>query len=138
MRLPLAMLIDERRPVWGEWLAARGKRLELEGPPVPAVGDFDPTRLSQGLDALAAWRSKAGEPGTAVLLRWRAECDQLQLEWDESSGAGAWPKSREAAPASLALPMLARVMADHHGSLALHHGDGLRLRLTWPMDARCW
>ena len=131
MRLPLGMLLDERRPIWDGWLAGRGRRLELDGPSIPAVGDFDPTRLTQGLDALAAWRSRAGEPGTAILLRWRAESDQLQLEWDESAGRA----SKDAAPASLALPMLARVMADHHGSLALAPGKGLRLRLKWPIEA---
>lgn len=136
MRLPLGMLLDDRRPVWSEWLAARGRRLDLEGPRKPAIGDYDPARLAQGLDALAAWRSEAGEPGTAVLVRWRAESDQLQMEWEEPNAKSPGRGKEESSAASLALPLLARVMADHRGSLALAPGSGLRLRLQWPLAAR--
>ncbi len=133
VRLPLGMLLDDRCPVWNEWLSCRGRRVELSGPRDPAVGDFDPSRLGQGLDALAAWRSEAGEPGTSITLRWRAERDQLQMEWKEFATTTATSTS---CPSSLALPLLARVMADHGGSMSVAPGSGLRLRLSWPLQAK--
>ncbi|HEV3165582.1 MAG TPA: hypothetical protein VGZ22_16260 [Isosphaeraceae bacterium] len=131
----LDAVIEDRHPTWQAWLAARGRSLELVAPREAAVGCFDPTRLTQGLDALAAWRSRAGPQGCPVRLRWWAVKHELRLSWHE-------PRARDLVsatphpdlPASLALPVLARVVASHGGSFAISCRNGLRFNLRWPRE----
>ena len=133
IRAPLAMFLDERRETWAGWLAARERKLELVPPQGPAVGEFDPSRLGQGLDALASWRAEVGPPETTVRIRWWADADRLHLQWDEP-GATSWGETGADRPASLALPMVARVVAAHRGTLELSPRDPVRLGLHWPID----
>jgi hypothetical protein len=136
IRAPLGMLLDERRASWTQWLTARGRTLELLAPATPAIGEFDPTRLGQCLDALAAWRAEVGPPGTAVRLRWWADNDHLHLLWEEP-GVPLQPETgaRDDRLASLALPMVARVVAAHRGTLDISPRHEVRLCLCWPIDA---
>src|SRR5262249_53578263 len=53
----LGSLLEERRPIWSEWMVRRNLGLELRRPEQPAVGQFDPHRLITALDALVEWRS---------------------------------------------------------------------------------
>jgi hypothetical protein len=133
IRAPLGMFLDERRPTWSQWLAARERKLELLPPSSPAVGAFDPSRLGQCLDALASWRAEVGPPETTVRIRWWADAGRLHLYWEEP-GARLRQCAGADRPESLALPMVARVMAAHRGTLELSSHDPVRLGLHWPID----
>ncbi|HWE36132.1 MAG TPA: hypothetical protein VG406_06120 [Isosphaeraceae bacterium] len=125
--LDLSGLIAERLPYWCRDLDARGRRLVPEAPPAPALGRFDPARLAQGLDALVAWRARAGDPDTTIRLRWGADQDHLSLEWHEPEGTDPLDATDD-----LALPILARIIAAHGGRCQLTAEPGLRLRCRWP------
>jgi hypothetical protein len=134
--LPLGLLIEERRGTWDEWMARRGRRLLVSSPGEAVIGEFDPNRLTQGLDALVAWRAGDGAPGEPARLRWRLQNQQFQLDWVERSAQGL---DLDSAPGgldlseSLALPLLARVISAHGGHLDLTVRDGLRIGLRWPV-----
>jgi len=137
IRTSLGLLLEERRGSWAEALSRRDRRLEWVPPSEPAVGDFDPLRLGQGLDALVAWRSEVGEPGRPVQLRWTADDGHFQLVWEEPGVVGLEPSAGGADRfESLALPLMARVIAAHRGTLDVANRDGLRVSLRWPLDVR--
>jgi hypothetical protein len=135
IRLSLGSILAERRPAWTQWLGQRGRTLELVFPKTAAYGCFDLSRLTHGLDALAAWRALAGGAGTLVQIEWGTEYDQLWLNWDEpgdtSLEAASLPTDR---PISLALPMMARVLAAHGGSLTVALDNHLRFSMRWPCE----
>jgi hypothetical protein len=135
IRAPLGMFLDEHRQSWVQWLGARGRKLELLAPATPAIGEFDPSRLGQCLDALVAWRAEVGPPEIPVRVRWWAGEGRLHLLWEEPGArlqeeAGA----RDDRRASLALPMVARVVAAHRGTLDISLRDAVSLCLSWPID----
>jgi len=134
----LGTFVEDRIPTWAAWLAARGRPLEINPPQSAAIGFFDPTKLTQGLDSLASWRSHDGAPGTLVRLGWWAESEQLCLSWDEpDERCEKFATEQLDTPVSLALPLVARVVSAHGGSLAVEHQHGLSIQLRWPCNARC-
>lgn len=135
----LALVVQDRSRAWTEAMATRGRTLTLVPPTGSDVGDFDPVRLPEALDAFVLWRSHAGEPGQPATLCWAAVDDRFELTWSEPSawglgetGAGGPPDRADA----LALPLLARVISAHRGSLTLSLRDGLHLGACWPLVAR--
>jgi hypothetical protein len=134
IELPLELLIEERRGVWNEWMGSHQRRLEMFPSKQPAIGAFDPNRLGQGLDALVMWRAEVGAPGEPARLRWRVEEQQFRLDWEEPSARGLDPAERAGERAeSLALPLLARVIAAHGGRLDWNVLAGLHIGLRWPL-----
>jgi len=137
VRMPLSLLIDDRHEEWKSWLAASGQGLELLAPDAPAIGEYDPARMAQGLDAFVAWRGDSGRAGGSTLLRWWTDDGHFHLDWTEVSDDGRDPSNeRPEQPESLALPLLARVVTAHTGTLDIDVRDGLRLRLRWPLHVR--
>jgi hypothetical protein len=135
VRLSLCDLIAERAPCWTRTLEGRGRRLVLQPPGEASVGEFDPSRLSQGLNEFVAWRARAEPGGTAVLLRWGVDGGELTMEWDDPDSLTPDLAARcPGAPPPLALPILARVMTAHGGRLTLEPGRGLRVRCQWPAE----
>lgn len=133
MRFTLGMLLEERRPVWSEWLEERGGRLEY-APGREVEGEFDPCRMTTALDALARWRAESSPPATTIHVSWSVDREHFALDWEESNafrddGAGA------PGPVSLALPMVARAMSDHHGRMSLPRSRGFALALRWPLGS---
>jgi signal transduction histidine kinase len=132
IRCSLDDLIQERSVAWTRWLGDQGRRLELLAPIEPAAGCFDPARLIQGLDALAAWRAAAGTPGSPVHLSWQGQDSQLILDWFEPGQASHAAPPGDDQPISLALPVVARVVTAHGGTLKIGSRRGARFTLRWP------
>jgi hypothetical protein len=135
-RLPLALLIEEHRPKWDALLAEHGRRLELLPPRKPVVGDYDPYRLGQGLDALVALCAEQGESDAPIGLHWSSVGSQIQLEWDDSEISGSGASEHFDASDPFALPFLARIISAHGGTLDVSLDQGLRLLCRWPIDVR--
>jgi hypothetical protein len=127
-------LIQERMPAWSQWLADHNRHLKLLAPADPVSGFFDPARFTQGLDALVAWRAEEGKPGGSVHLSWHAQDSELVLDWYEPGRPAPAVLGRGDGPVSLALPVMARVVADHGGTLKTSSRRGLRFTLTWPQE----
>jgi len=135
VRMPLALLIEGRRLDWTERMAARGRHLEIIPPDESAVGDYDPVRLEQGLDAFVDWRTGAGPVGQSARLRWWAGEGQFHIDWEETdTGWRASTELNEEQFETLALPFLARVIAAHGGSLDLSVRQGFHVSMRWPLD----
>lgn len=137
IRATLEMLLDERRASWTEMMAARGRVLEFVAPSEAIPGEFDPIRLLEGLDAFVRWRAEVGEPGQAATLEWGADPARFELCWTEPRACGFDPSDASDGGAdALALPLLARVIAEHGGTFRLDLGKGLRLEAAWPRILR--
>ncbi len=131
----LGSWLKERRATWTGWLESRGRSLEWDPPETEDSGRFDPKRLIEGLDALIRWRSNAGRDGERARLSWGVDGDHLFLVWSEPAARCDEPiEGRESRALSLAFPLLARVMADHRGSLDVSSAEGLTVGLTWPRN----
>lgn len=138
IRFALGGIFEERKATWTAWLGKTGGTLALEPPQDEAVGRFDPTRLTEALDGLVAWRARSGVgcDGLEVTIAWGLRDDRLFITFNERS-----ERPRQAGePAteqviSLALPVAARVVADHGGRLELEPGDDFKVRMSWPREA---
>lgn len=87
---------------------------------------IDPTRMAQGLDALASWRLARARPGSVVNLGGRASQGWSRIEWVERAAA---PNEEGRA---LPIAVLARVASAHGGRLTQEERGGLHLRVDWP------
>jgi hypothetical protein len=134
VKLDLALLIEQHWPSWNQWMGTNQRRLDLFPPEVPAVGEFDPQRLGQGLDALIAWRAEAGAPRAPARLRWRVQDQRFRIDWEEPTACGIEsPTPVPATSSSLALPLLSRVVSAHGGHVDLSVRDDVRIGLSWPL-----
>lgn len=137
VRMPLSLLVEDRLEDWTNWLAERGQSLEVIAPDGPAIGDYDPARMAQGLDAFVAWRGDVGRAGGSARLQWGVEAGHFHLDWAEPNARDQDPSGGCLdQPERLALPLLARVVTAHAGTLDFAVQDGLRLRLRWPLHVR--
>lgn len=137
MRGSLALLFDDRRESWIAEMAARDRALTLVAPREPAVGDFDPVRLREGLDAFVGYRAEFGTQGMPARMSWSAENGVFRLDWKE--GGPKTDASRAVGlrgSSTLALPLLARIIAAHRGTIDLNLREGLQLKIRWPLDLR--
>lgn len=133
IRAPLGLIFEDRGPTWQSAMAARDRRLTLVSNSEHDVGEFDPIRLSQGLDSFVLWRSKLGDPGQPATLCWEIRESRFAVDWHEP-GVPYQPDSHRSD--SLALPLLARVVAAHGGAVALDHRHGFHLGASWPLTVR--
>jgi hypothetical protein len=135
VQLDLASLLADRQATWEDWLRRRAIRLVLVAPAGPTIGRFDSTRLVLGLDAFVSWRSAAAANGSVAQLGWRREGDRLALDWEEPrESASDPPCCAPRGPLSLAIPLLARIVSVHGGTIAFSNHDHLRLSLSWPAE----
>lgn len=136
--LPLDLLFEDRKAVWTQTLAARGKGLIVEPPAEPAVGRFDPNRLGLCFDSVVSWRARAGRPGSDVRVSWSAGGSEIRVAWDEPVRAdAAGPPGDEPEPfEALTIPLMSRIVSLHGGSLEVARSDEWRVVLRWPIDAR--
>ncbi len=145
VRSPLGDLIRDRAPRWRSCLQKRGRALHLEPPEQEGVGDFDPIQLGIGLDALASWRAESTEAKTDTRVGWRTHEGSFEICWEElltvapslsshPDGDVSLIPGHHPAPRvhSLALPLLARILAAHGGRLEAPGASALRLKIRWP------
>jgi hypothetical protein len=141
VRSPLGALFAERFPLWRSLYPAWAHTILLDPPEQDEAGDFDPSQLGLGLDALVTWRADSGE-SRAPRLAWRTAGSEFQISWRETAECAENPARRSPeAPvgsrpgdcaASLALLLLARVAADHGGDLENRHDPALNVLIRWP------
>ena len=124
----LGLIVGEFTARWAPRFAAKGVTLSAGSAGDESVSRVDPSRVGQGLEALAAWRLDRVDAGTGVVLRGSVARGRSRLDWIESSA------SRIGEGGELPLAALARVASAHGGSISQDDRDGWRLRLEWPND----
>jgi hypothetical protein len=143
VRIPLSLLLEDRRSRWAAQFAARDRVLQMRATGTDDAGDYDPNSLGVALDAFVAWRAAVGEGDRDARLRWQTHERRFALEWDEPRAplrtrgrARTATASSAIRPESLALPLLGRVIAAHGGVMELVEPSVGHLRLSWPQIAQ--
>jgi hypothetical protein len=143
VRSSLGLLVAEHLPAWRSSLSATGRTLDAIPTGHDASGDLDPMYLGMGLDAFVAWRAEAGVPECSCRLSWRLAKGWFEVSWREArpkdefrgrechSSAARPPRSCLCAN-SLALALLARIVAAHGGSLQTTNDPVFSIKLGWP------
>ena len=141
VRSPLGQLFAERLRTWRSLYPDWAPAIALDPPKHDAVGDFDPSQLGLGLDALVMSRAESGK-SREPRLGWRATGSQFQIFWEETPDTAASDAGYSAESplgsqssdccASLALLVLARIAADHGGELRTRDEPALSVLIQWP------
>ncbi|MGE3818553.1 MAG: hypothetical protein AB7I30_03905 [Isosphaeraceae bacterium] len=148
VRLPLALIFEERRRDWDSSLKARKRRLILEPAQEPTHARFDPGRLGQALDDFFAWRLDEAVPGSDLRIGWGVSHGTVAIDWRETVGIrnGArksraprrtsreYPTDSPGSLALLSLPLLTQTVTLHGGRLTIGEAEGWRLRMEWPLN----
>ncbi len=130
----LGAWLEDRRPTWTSWFEERGRSLLWCPPSQEALGWFDPNRFLHGLDALLSWRSSVAGPGQPSRLSWSASKTEFEVEWFEENAPLSEPlEGKDGRPISMAIPLLARLMASHSGTVSVENYGGFIVRLAWPI-----
>ena len=144
IRATLGSLVQDRRRTWDDWFDSVDIPLLIGPPSHESVGEFDPMCLTLGLDAFVRWRAWAMPSDRQARLTWRTGDGQFHVRWEEksrpevpnskasSSGAAA-ADCAGTAVRSLGLPLLARVMTAHHGSMEWSREPDFSVTLRWPL-----
>lgn len=139
-------LVGERATTWTDWFRQNGNELVLETPDGESEGRFDPMFLGTALDNFVAWRAAALPRGGRATLRWTADPDGFSIDWTERAAertaapmttptTSHTPGPLSATTASLSLPLLARVIAEHGGRLSWTREPRVEARFCWPLAA---
>ena len=144
VRSQVRCLVQDRQRIWSDWFASSSGTLEFDPPEQESAGDFDPMCLTMGLDALARWRAAALSAGPSARISWCTPDGHFELNWNEFAATAPLP-FRPVAPASsstsslfsahqpLALPLLARVMTAHQGTMEWSQQPQFQIVLRWPL-----
>jgi hypothetical protein len=143
VRARFASMVESRGEFWRQWLGAGGATLVVTPPEDDTACEFDPMHLSMALDTLVCWRGSVLSEGDAAHLNWRIDEELLEVTWRESrSGsdqdAARKPRAHFGASGSstihsLAMPLLARVMSAHRGSMEWKKDQAFEIRLRLPL-----
>ncbi|MEW4570506.1 hypothetical protein AB1L88_21805 [Tautonia sp. JC769] len=123
--------IEQRVPDWQRALASRFLRLEPCGPAEALPSRFDWNRLAQGLDALIQFWAAQGPADGTIRLSWQRDLDRFRVRFEGEASLIRTQGDEE----NLALPVLARVLRAHQGTLAIA-ADSCAIELSWPTDQR--
>lgn len=138
---PFRAVVDERGRGWRAAFEGEGATLTIRPPAQESAGEFDAMRIASAFDAFVAWRASRLGPGGRASLTWGTTRRHLEVCWAEASPAAAPRPSSPQCPVaalastsrSLALPLLARVVAEHHGRLAWATSPVVEARIRWPL-----
>jgi hypothetical protein len=126
----LGLIVGEFSARWAPRFAAKGVAFSAGSCEADGPSWVDPSRVGQGLEALASWRLDQAEAGSGVHLRGSVSRGLSRIEWSES------PAPAIARHGELPLAALARVASAHGGSMSQDDHDGWRLRLEWPTGGK--
>ena len=129
----LDLLFEDRSPSWTEALQRGGAHLTLTPPTSGCPTRVDIERIGSALDDLVLWRSAARSGHREVRVEWDHTADRTTIRWSESLLASEPVAADRAEPwRTWTLPILARLMADHRGTLTVSEGPTWELTLQWP------
>lgn len=131
--IDLNLLFDDRSRLWTEAMRQGAAELTFDPPPSGCPTRIDVERFGSGLDDLVHWRATARTGRREVRVAWDRQGGRTTVRWRELFGnsepsAGEGTETRR----TWTLPILARILADHHGSLSLAEGSDWDLTLEWP------
>ena len=140
---PFGQLVNERLHTWEPLFDLRGRALDVDPPGDDGPSEFDPMYLGLALDAFVAWRAEAGRANFETRLSWKTENESLEVSWEEALPAGVCPTTephRVGAQSSraseqidsLALPLLARIVSAHGGSVETGNEPDFATRIRLP------
>ena len=139
VRAPFGSLVQDHELHWREYFRACGQPLEIAPPDQESSCAFDPMLLSGSFDAFLRWRASMVHPGQRACLSWHTTDTQLEVSWSETAiKATATRTQRHAhtsiSDLSLALPLLARVITAHHGTIQLSPSAEFKVLFTCPLE----
>lgn len=136
MHVGVGLLFEERQASWAKHFESRQVRFVLTSPKDRTIGHFDPIRLGQGLDALAAWRGLTAASNSLVQVEWAVAGEDVVVHWREPEVTRLpLADASEDGASCLALPLLARIIAAHGGRVDASLDDGLWFQFRWPLNA---
>lgn len=142
VRHPFSAIVDEFGEGWISTFDRADLTLTITPPEREEPGEFDAMRLASALDAFVAWRAATLAPGGEASLSWSTSSQGFHVEWRESpsemfDATPRRPSSPDEALAatarSLALPLLARVVAEHHGRVSWSSRPRAHASIQWPL-----
>ena len=145
VRAPFRSLVRDREPSWRDWFTSGQGTLEIVPPAEESAGELDPMCLRMGCDAFLRWRASMLLPGQSARLSWRTAEGRLDACWQErraeprpAEDSGRDPSGERATPSAahqmLALPLLARVVTAHRGSIQWTRSPDFQVVFGWPLE----
>lgn len=145
LRAPFRSFVRDRESSWRDWFRDGPGSLEIAPPAEESAGDFDPTLMRIGWDALVRWRAEVMRSGHSGRLSWRTSDDLFHVRWMErrADGASGSVEKRECRGGlagsarqiqTLALPLLTRVIRSHQGSVHWTYEPAFQVDLSWPRE----
>jgi hypothetical protein len=145
IRASFGSLVSDRKSSWREKFATSGGVLEFRAPDHESQGEFDPMLLTLGFDAFVAWRASSAIPKQHAQLSWQTVEGHFEVVWQESRRTPRASHRRSRCPTttrnplgqtihSLALPLLTRVAAVHHGTIEWIHEPVVKAHIRWPLN----
>jgi hypothetical protein len=133
MEVSLRSFVQELRGTWSHRLSNREIQVEFHSTDCRSKCQLDLARMTLGLDALANWRGSVLPPGSTIVLNCWEDQGSFWLSWEESEPLpSARDDSDDEVAANIALPVLARILHAHGGTLEVTHQEPFRLLLRWP------
>lgn len=134
--IDLNLLFEDRARRWTGTMRLSGIELDLSPPERTCPTRVDIARFAFGLDELVSWRATANTGPRVVRIEWGRNDDRTTVRWLEGLGESTSDAGEGADPGrTWALPILARLMADHRGTLSMSRGSNWELILEWPAES---
>jgi hypothetical protein len=145
VRAPFSSFVLDRERIWRDLFATSNRSLQIVPPSEESAGELDPMYLSVGFDALLRWRAPALVSGHYARFSWMTAEGRLEACWHELGIEGLAQKRENLQPRlgrsaaatpqrALALPLLARVIKAHQGTMRWRSVPEFEIVFGWPLD----